>query len=78
MRARAGLAAAGQLASRRFKKAICSSEVILFKSLLVACRQRRDEAMASKVFFFVAMDKEGWGYNAHRRVALQEVYRIEA
>ena len=49
----------------------------MFKSLLVACRQRREEATASKVFFLVAMDEEGWGYNAHRWVTLQEVYRIK-
>jgi hypothetical protein len=45
---------------------------------LVARRQRRDAATASNDFFLVAMDKEGWGYNVHGRVSLQEVYRVEA
>lgn len=59
----------GQLVSRRFKNASCSSGVILFKSLLVACRQRREAATASKVFFLVAMDEEGWSYDAHGWIA---------
>lgn len=41
----------------------------MFRSLLVACRRRREEATASKVFFLVAMDEEGWSHNAHGLVA---------
>jgi len=69
--------AAGQFSRRRFKKAICSSGDILFSNLLVALRQRRDDATASKLFFFVAMDEEGWSHNVHRRVPLQHIHRVE-
>jgi len=31
-----------------------------------------------KGFFFVAMDKKGWSYNAHGRVTLQEIHRVKA
>ena len=41
-------------------------------------RQRRDSAIASKVFFFVAMDKEGWRDDAHGRIALQDIHSVEA
>jgi hypothetical protein len=67
------------LASRRFKNAICSSGVILLSSLLVATRQRREAAIASKVFFLiVAMDKEGWRYYAQSWIALQEIHGVKA
>ena len=77
---RPGLAAdaAGQSFSRRFRNAICSSAVIVFNSRLVVRRQRCDSATASKAFFFVAMDQEGWRHNAQGRVALQDIHRIEA
>ena len=76
---RPGLAedAAGQSFRLRFRNAICSSAVILFSSRLVVRRQRRDSTTASKVFFFVAMDQEGWRHNAQGRVALQDIHRIE-
>jgi hypothetical protein len=41
-------------------------------------RQRRDDATASKVFFFVVINEEGWGHNAHGRVALQDIHGVES
>lgn len=68
---------AGRFSRRRFKNASCSAEVILFSNLLVVLRQRRDAAIASKSFVFVAMNEKGWRYYAHRRVPLQEIHGIK-
>src|SRR5882724_1712144 len=55
-----------------------SAKVILLSWRLEARRQRRDSATASKVFFFVVMDQEGWRYNTHGRITLQDIHCIEA
>jgi hypothetical protein len=66
-----------RLVIRRFKKAICSAGVILFSNRLVVRRHRRDAAKASKVFFIVAMDEEGWCHDAHGWVALQDIHGVK-
>jgi len=45
--------------------------------LPVSMRQQRDSATASKLFFLVAIDEEGWSHYAHGWVALQEIHSIE-
>ena len=69
--------APGWLVGRRLKNAKRSPGVMLRTLRLVLRRQRRDSATASKVFFLVAMDAEGWHYDAHGWLTAQAIDGVE-